>query len=315
MGLFPSPPKCFITNEATKDLHRSSPTIEYSVTYFNKDYFFRFESGHKNSDLVNTNLFILKGLLLNNQFPDTEKTIFNNQILEAIIKESWFPKSPKEKLDNLLTKLSEFQDFDGEIVHSTKIGDPDKFLTKLFLKSHREFDFYFDALKSYGYITTQRVNKIGVHSILDFSITIDGLKYLTELEKEGPLSNNCFIAMSFNESLNATREAIKQAVISTGFQPIVIDEQDQESDQTINDSIISQIRKSRFCIADFTLHRNGVYFEAGYSLGRGLKVIYCCAKSDFDKAHFDVNHYQHIIYDNNDDLKQKLINKIEAWIK
>jgi hypothetical protein len=216
---------------------------------------------------------ILKGLLLNNQFPDLEKTILNNHILESLIKESWFPKSPKEKLDNLLVKLSEFQDYDDDIVRSSKIGDPNKFLTQLFLKSYHEFDFYFKALKSYGYLTTLKVNKIGVHSILDFSITIDGLKYLTELEKEGPLSNNCFIAMGFDKSLEETREAIKQAVIDTGFQPIVIDEQDQESDQTINDSIISQIKKSRFCVADFTLHRNGVYFEAGYSLGRGVKVI------------------------------------------
>lgn len=315
MVLIPSTPKCFITEVPTKDLRRSSLIIEYTVTYFEQEYFFRFVSEHKNSEFINSNLFILKGLLLNNQFPDLNKTIFDNQILETIIKESWFPKSPKEKLDNLLVRLSEFQDYDGQIVRSNKLGHPDKFLTELFLKSHNEFDFYFDALKSYGYITTQRVNKIGVHSIVDFSITIEGLKYLTELEKEGPLSNNCFIAMSFDKSLVGTREAIKQAVIITGFQAIVIDEQNQESDQTINDSIISQIKKSRFCIADFTLHRNGVYFEAGYSLGRGLKVIYCCFKSDFDKAHFDINHYQHIIYDNNDDLKQKLINKIEAWIK
>lgn len=315
MGLFISPPKCFITNEATKDLHRSSPTIEYSVTYFEQDYFFRFESEHKNSDFVNTNLFILKGLLLNNQFPDLEKTVLTNQILEAIIKESWFPRSPKEKLDNLLIRLSEFQKYDGDFVRGHLLGDPDKFMTKLFFKSHNEFDFYFDALKSYGYLTTQRVNKIGVSSIIDFTITIEGIKYLSELEKEGPLSNNCFIALGFDKSLEKTRETIKQAVIQTGFQPIVIDEQDQESDQTINDAIISQIKKSRFCIADFTLHRNGVYFEAGYSLGRGLKVIYCCLKSDFNNAHFDINHYQHIIYDNNDDLKQKLIDKIEAWIK
>jgi hypothetical protein len=315
MGLIPSPKKCFITDELTKDLHRSSPLIEYTVSFFGSGYMFRFEPGHENSKFVNDNLLILRGLLLNNQFPDLQKTILNNNVLETLIKDSWIPKSPKEKLDNLLLKLSEYQKYDGDLVRAVEIGDPQKFRIKLFFKAHDEFDFYFNALKSYGYLTTIKTNKNGIYSIQDYSIPIEGIKYLSEIEKEGPLSNSCFIAISFDKSLRESRDAIKQAVIQTGFKPIVIDEQNQESDETINDAIISQIKKSRFCISDFTLHRNGVYFEAGYSLGRGIKVIYCCAKSDFNNAHFDINHYQHIIYENPEDLRQKLIDKIEAWIK
>jgi nucleoside 2-deoxyribosyltransferase len=70
-----------------------------------------------------------------------------------------------------------------------------------------------------------------------------------------------------------------------------------------------------FCISDFTEQKDGVYFEAGYALGRGLKVIYTCEEGDFKNSHFDTNHFPHIIYKNEVELEEKLINKIEAWIK
>lgn len=315
MGLFLAPPKCFITSESTNIEHPSSPTIEYKVKYFGKEYFFRFDSNHKNSSLVESNLHILRGLLLNNKFPDLNTTVLDNNILEKLITETTYPSTPKEKFDNLLFKLYDYQKYDGQPVHSNQLGDPDAFMILVFLKNQGEFDFYFEALIKENYIESRRVSGIGVRTIRDYSITMDGLKYLMDLEKEGPLSLNCFVAMSFDDNLSNIRNAIKEAVFDTGFKPILVDEQHQSSDQTINDAIISQIKKCRFCISDFTQHKRGVYFEAGYALGKGLKVIYTCAKEDFEDAHFDINHYQHIIYDNADDLKQKLIYKIEAWIK
>lgn len=315
MGLFHSPPKCFITDKPTEDLHRSSPTIEYHVEYFGNKYFFRFNSNHKNSDLVNSNIFSLRGLLLNNKFPDIDITVFDNDILEKLILESGYPRTPKEKFDNLLLKLYDYQEFDGQTVRSNQLGEPEAFIIKLYFKNQEEFDFYFQSLLNVKLINSRKVAGFGMKSILDYTITMEGLKYIMDLEKEGPLSKNCFIAMSFDESLNDLREAIKQAIIETGFQPLIVDEQHQKSDETINDAIINQIRKSRFCIADFTQHKRGVYFEAGYSIGKGLKVIYCCTKKDFKDAHFDINHYQHIIYETPNELKQKLIDKIEAWIK
>ena len=315
MGLFPSPPKCFITDYPTENVQRSSPTIEYYVTYCGTKYYFRFNSNHKNSDLVNSNIYSLRGLLLNNKFPDPNNTVFDNDILEKLILESGYPRTPKDKFDNTLLRLYDYQEYDGQIVRSNQLGDHEAFIIKMYFKNQAEFDFYFQALLNSRLIESRRVSGIGLKSILDYSITMDGLKYIMDLEKEGPSSKNCFIAMSFDDSLHDIRESIKQAIIETGFQPIIVDELHQKSDETINDAIINLLRKSRFCIADFTQHKRGVYFEAGYSLGKGLKVIYCCSKKDFNEAHFDINHYQHIIYETSDELKQKLIDKIEAWIK
>ena len=74
----------------------------------------------------------------------------------------------------------------------------------------------------------------------------------------------------------------------TGFEPILIDERNIDSDRTINDEIIANLKKCKFCIADFSYHSNGVYFESGFALGQNKKVIYTCLDREFEKAHFDI---------------------------
>ncbi|MBN2156818.1 MAG: nucleoside 2-deoxyribosyltransferase, partial [Candidatus Lokiarchaeota archaeon] len=99
-----------------------------------------------------------------------------------------------------------------------------------------------------------------------------------------------------------------------GFQPILIDEVNYESEITINDAIIKNIKECKFLIADFSGQRHGVYFEAGYALGKGRQVIYLCSEEDFENTHFDTNHYPHIVYRDLNELKERLKNKIQAWI-
>jgi nucleoside 2-deoxyribosyltransferase len=121
--------------------------------------------------------------------------------------------------------------------------------------------------------------------------------------------------MAFSDDMKDVRTAIKSALSRTGFEPIIIDEKDIDSDKTINDAIISNLRQCKFCVADFSYHRNGVYFESGFALGQGKQVIYLCEKTQFDKAHFDIKPLQHIIYETTQELEKKLVDKIEAWIK
>ena len=71
---------------------------------------------------------------------------------------------------------------------------------------------------------------------------------------------------------------------------------------------------ARFVIAEFTGQRHGVYFEAGFAYGLGLPVIWCCRKDDVDKLHFDTRQYNHIVWDNIEDFKSKLVNRIKATI-
>ena len=72
--------------------------------------------------------------------------------------------------------------------------------------------------------------------------------------------------------------------------------------------------KSKFLISDYTNQSYGVYFEAGFALGLGQRVIYTCNKESFDDTHFDINHFPHVVYENVEELYQKLKDRIEAWI-
>lgn len=122
--------------------------------------------------------------------------------------------------------------------------------------------------------------------------------------------------MSFDKSMKATREAIRRGIKEAGYDAILIDEVYPEKDQTINDAIIAEIKRSKFLVADFTGQNNGVYFEAGFALGRGLKVIYCCEEKDFlENSHFDLKPFSHILYTSTEDLQKRLKYKIDAWIE
>ncbi|MGC1516532.1 MAG: nucleoside 2-deoxyribosyltransferase, partial [Maribacter sp.] len=146
------------------------------------------------------------------------------------------------------------------------------------------------------------------------TFTFKGLEYLILLEENGQFSKNCFIAMSFSDTANEIRQQIKKTVSEAGYKPILIDEVDYECDVTINDAIISQIKKCKFLIADFTEQRPGVYFEAGYALGLKRPVMYTCKSHDFKNSHFDTNHYPHIVYSTMEELGVALKNKIGALI-
>ncbi len=87
--------------------------------------------------------------------------------------------------------------------------------------------------------------------------------------------------MSFDPSRQPYREVIGRAICASGYAPVMIDTRHIDSDKTINDRIIAEIRACKFCVSDFTGQRNGVYFEAGFALGLGKAIIYVCETDDF----------------------------------
>ncbi len=121
--------------------------------------------------------------------------------------------------------------------------------------------------------------------------------------------------MSFNQDMKEIREVIRKVIKENDFEEIIIDEQLIESSQTINDAIIAAIKSCKFCIADFSQQKDGVYFESGFAVGLGRPVIYTCHKEWFEKSHFDTNHFPHIIYETKEELAVSLNAKIKAWIK
>ena len=117
--------------------------------------------------------------------------------------------------------------------------------------------------------------------------------------------------MWFDPSMNDAYEmGLQSGVLAAGFDPLRIDR--HEHVNRIDDEIIRQINASRFVVADFTGHRGGVYFEAGYALGKQIPVFWTCRKSDMDNLHFDIRQFNCIDWDTPEGLSERLAARIEA---
>ncbi len=316
MGIMNAPGKCHITDMPTENRPSAIDAVEYFVVFNNIRYFFIFRWNHKNSELVENNKHILRGLLLNGKFPFSKgDQFYDNDILERILNEAQVPKTPKNTLDNLILNLFENQLFAGAPIDLKKLGEWQIILNKLYFKNHKEYWFYLNTLKEQELLTFLDVSSKNGNDAIDIKLTYKGLEYIINLQESGDSSKNCFIAMSFSETATEIRKTIKKVVIESGYEPLLIDEVHYQSDVTINDAIIRFIKKSKFLIADFSEQKPGVYFEAGFALGLKRPVIYTCSQKDFEKTHFDTNHYPHIVYETLEDLEKKLKNKIQAWIE
>lgn len=108
---------------------------------------------------------------------------------------------------------------------------------------------------------------------------------------------------------------------AAGYQALIMNK--KEHVNRIDDEIIADIRRSRFVVADFTHGekgvRGGVYFEAGFSQGLGLPVIWTCredmlSEESESKLHFDIRQYNFLGWSENNlgDFKNRLQKRIEA---
>ena len=311
--------KCIFTDLEVTNINDSFDGISYFLRINGKNILMKLdyeaESWKTESDFFKNNKHILKSLILNNKWIDNYEQYIDLIFLQKFLNEAIYPKTYSQKLENLFFNLAKLQTEEGEKVTVYYLYWEQNEWQKLYFKSASECTFYLNHLEAEGLVNLEKSLTAEGLRMSTFNITFYGLSTLIKITEEGEKSNKCFIAMSFNNSMMETRNAIKSALEETGFEPIIIDEKNINSDKTINDEIISNLRQCKFCIADFSFHSNGVYFESGFALGQGKKVIYTCSKNEFDKSHFDIKPLQHIIYENTSELTKSLINKINAFIK
>ena len=123
--------------------------------------------------------------------------------------------------------------------------------------------------------------------------------------------DQAFVAMWFDKSLDSVfADAMKPALEATGYNALRVDLVPHTG--KIDDRIIAEIRRSGLVIADFTGHRGGVYFEAGFALGLGIPLIWTCRESDMNDAHFDTRQYFHLTWQSESDLRKNLEDRIRA---
>lgn len=319
MGIFNPPAKCYITNEGTENYSTTYDLVEYFIIINKKRILFRFQRDHQNNKFIESNKYILHGMILNGKFPkeysNVQGPVLDNEKLELIIRNAFIPRTPEEKINSLLCYLHSLQEYEGAQIIWPGGVDREDLAKKLYFKNYKELLFYLFTLLEKGLIFGSDASTNEGPDLIGIRLTYEGLAKVIDISESGAQSNRCLIAMSFSDTQKETRNAIRLAVKNCEYESILIDEQHIDSDVTINDALIAEIKKSKFVVADFTMHKHGVYFEAGFALGLRKPVIYLCQKKDFKKTHFDTNHYPHIIYESLDELTYKLQTKIEAWIK
>jgi hypothetical protein len=107
-------------------------------------------------------------------------------------------------------------------------------------------------------------------------------------------------------------QGLKRGIEDAGFSPMLIP--NKEHTNKIDDEIIAEIRRSAFIVADFTGHRQNVYFETGFAIGLSLRVIWTCRKDQIKELHFDIRQYNCIDWETPAELAKRLRLRIEAML-
>lgn len=132
-----------------------------------------------------------------------------------------------------------------------------------------------------------------------------------DLRSRRAKSTQAFVAMWLTDEMKPVYDkGIDPGIRLAGFTPMLIPK--KEHTNKIDDEIIAEIRRSAFVVADFTGHRQNVYFETGFAIGLGLQVIWTCRKDHIEDLHFDIRQYNSIDWSNEAELAQRLQRRIEA---
>ncbi|NUN07123.1 MAG: hypothetical protein HUU57_15355 [Bdellovibrio sp.] len=155
-----------------------------------------------------------------------------------------------------------------------------------------------------------------------YTFTVSGWHHIQQ--QVALSSKKVFIATAFkwitdDEVRPAAIHAIKEACRELGYEAETVS---QNHSDYITNRIISEIRQARFVIAELTYHNRGVYFEAGLARGFGKNVFHVVRKGFTSTApeddlqgkriHFDIQQIMYREWENPEQLKQLLMDWIEA---
>lgn len=311
--------QCLLTGfKEVEPIIDSRDGIDYTLTVGGRKYHIKLNLSATewlNKDFFVERKWLIGALLLNGIWLEDENQVIHESQLKKFLDEASFPQSPKELCDNILVNFYRLQPIAGRQIELNWHGLPSsQYHLKLFFHDYEEFAFYVNYLTQLGLLVSTIAQNGDYLIVMRSSFTIKGIESVQNLFVGGANSRICFVAMSFGPETAEIRSAIKRALQFTNYKEYIIDEVDINSDRTINDEIIAGLKRCQFCIADFSYHKAGVYFEAGFALGNGKKVIYTCLESEFEHAHFDIKPLQHIIYKTPEELSKKLVSKIQAFI-
>ena len=105
------------------------------------------------------------------------------------------------------------------------------------------------------------------------TITPTGWQEFACLQQVNLGSRIGFVAMSFRDEFQRLYDnGIEPGIRAAGYEALRVDR--TEHNNRIDDEIVAIIKRSRFVVADFSVNRGGIYFEAGFASGLGIPVVW-----------------------------------------
>lgn len=238
---------------------------------------------------------------------NTEISLITNEMVE-----NWFPKKFSEKIDLILLKLAELSHFEGDYVDikpfAISLFFCDSTKTSTGIKVGRELDAQIDFILNF----LSKEEYLSDRECYVIQLSAKALERVYELQKYYSSNKNVFVAMKFGKETDQLREKIKEGLV--GFKVRIMDE--IEHNHQIVPEMLYEIKNSKFVVAELSHHNNGAYYEAGFALGLGKEVIHICKKSELTNGlHFDVKQVNTIVYDDINEIPEKLKKRIKATIQ
>ena len=240
--------------------------------------------------------------------------------------ENWYPKTFSERVDNILlflnsrikhigqkTSLS-YQEALGVLFVDRKeynenaLLDNDSWKSRDFNECENEIRYMLDYLVRCSYI--EYIDSMNIGNRVSISLTPEGYARVDMLQKNIACGRNVLVAMDFGKDTKLLREAIRKGIQEAEYNAIFIDE--VQHNDFITPELLKYIRDSKFVVVDLTHKNNGAYFEEGYAMGLGKPVIQLCREKT--RLHFDIAQKNTIIWSTEDDIVEKLTNRIKATI-
>lgn len=245
--------------------------------------------------------------------------------VDAGIVENWYPKRFSEKVDSILLYLYHSTPHMGQQISWSsaeaygalfvdRLKDTNPFYYDKESHFRREKDVDNEAMYMLRYLAENKYIEweYGATSqeYCNIRLLPDGYKRVDELQKYSSYGRSALVAMKFGDDTRPLREAIRAGIEKAGYIAVFIDE--VPHNDFITPELLKHIRDSKFVVVDLSDQNNGAYFEEGYAMGLGKPVIQLC--KDGVKLHFDIAQKNTIIWTTEDDIPEKLSNRIKATI-
>jgi nucleoside 2-deoxyribosyltransferase len=251
--------------------------------------------------------YLLSGVLRNASEQGSRLEVTTENV-SSLIGAARRPRSPLEAMDTVLVHIA-----DGLSKKVTGwAGDFSVYLTsysRVFLRSPEELGAILGQLAAANLVEPLQIEKQWITT----RPTVQGWERVQTIRSQQVDTRQAFVAMSFAPDMTpAWLQGIRPALLGVGYHPFRVDS--HEHNGKIDDVIVAELRRSAIVVADFSHHRGGVYFEAGYGMGRGMPVIWTVRQSDLVETHFDTRQYNHVVWQTPDELRERLQTRLLATV-